>query len=283
MAKTKVKELKDSDSSLESKMDPKPEYDNPKIKGSDLLKGKVAIITGGDSGIGRAISVAFAREGANVVVVYHSSDEDAKLTKLLIEEKGQSCLLVKGDIGKEKDCASIVKKTIAQFKSIHILVNNAAEQHPQTDFVDITEDQLVQTFSTNVFGFFFMTKSALPHMKKGSVILNTTSVTAYRGSPGLIDYSATKGAIVSFTRALAANLAKDGIRVNMVAPGPIWTPLIPSTFPEKKVKDFGKDTPLGRPGQPHEVASCFVFLASEQAAYITGQCIHPNGGEIVNG
>lgn len=282
MSKEENQKLKDSDSSLESEMDPQPEYENTKISGSGILKDQVAIVTGGDSGIGRAISVAFAREGADLCIVYHSSDEDAKKTKKLVESKGRGCLLVKGDIGDSDFCKKVVKDTMDQYSRLDLLVNNAAEQHPQENFEDITEEQLTQTFRTNVFGFFLMTLAALPHMKKGSSVLNTASVTAYRGSGGLVDYAATKGAIVAFTRSLSENLVDRGIRVNMVAPGPIWTPLIPSTFPEEDVKTFGQDTPMGRPGQPYEVAECFVFLAGAQSSYITGQCIHPNGGEIVN-
>lgn len=277
------KELKDTDSSVEAKMEPKPEYEDLRIQVSGLLKGKVALVTGGDSGIGRAICVSFAKEGCDLAFVYHSSDEDAKKTKKLIEEKGQSCLMFKGDVGSSEFCQKVVEETMSEFSQIDILVNNAAEQHPQEKFEDITEEQLVQTFRTNVFGYFLMALAVVPHLNQGGSIINTTSVTTYKGSPGLIDYASTKGAVVGFTRSLAGNLVDRGIRVNMVAPGPIWTPLIPSTFSEEDVVDFGKDTPMGRPGQPYEVAACFVFLASEQSSYITGQCLHPNGGEIVNG
>ena len=267
----------------EDQMHPQPEYENENLKGSGRLKNKVAIITGGDSGIGRATAVSFAREGANLAIVYLEEEKDAQKTKELVDEKGQQCLLIKGDIGDESFCKSVVEQTLDKYDKLDILVNNAAEQHPKHDIEDITEEQLLKTFRTNIFAYFFMVKAALPHLKKGSSIINTASITAYRGSPGLIDYSSTKGAIVSFTRSLSGNLVEKGIRVNMVAPGPIWTPLIPATFPEDEVADFGSDTPMKRAGQPQEVASCFVFLASEESSYITGQCLHVNGGEIVNG
>ncbi len=269
----------------EHKMDPLPEYENPALKGSDRLKGKVALITGGDSGIGRATAVAFAREGADVAIVYLEEDKDAKDTESLVKEKGGQCLLLKGDVSKKSECQKAVSDTVEKFGKLDILVNNAAEQHPQDSIEDIDEEQLTRTFATNIFHMFFMTAAALPHLKKskGSTIINTTSVTAYRGSPSLLDYSATKGAIVSFTRSLSGNLAEEGIRVNAVAPGPIWTPLIPSTFPAEKVAKFGSDVPLGRAGQPWECAECYVFLASEAASFMTGQVLHPNGGELING
>lgn len=259
---------------------PKVEKDSP---GCGKLKDKVAIITGGDSGIGRAVAVAFAKEEADVAIVYLDEHKDANETKRLIEEKGRRCLLMAGDVGDEAFCQEIAKKTHEEFKHIDILVNNAAEQHDQEDFLKVTKEQMERTFRTNIFSMFYLTRAVLPHFKEGAAIINTTSVTAYRGSEHLIDYSATKGAILSFTRALSKNLAKKKIRVNAVAPGPIWTPLIPATFPKEKLESFGKNTPLGRPGQPEEVAPCYVFLASDDASYITGQVLHPNGGEIVNG
>jgi len=267
----------------EKKMTPKPEAETPHHIGTGKLDRKVAIITGGDSGIGRAVAIAFAKEGANVAIGYLNEHEDAEETKSLVEKEGAKCLLLPGDIGKESFCKRMVERTLKAFGRLDIVVNNAAEQHPQEGLEDITEKQLERTFRTNIFSFFFLTKAALPHLKKGSTIINTASVTAYRGSPKLLDYSATKGAIVAFTRALSHNLAERDIRVNGVAPGPIWTPLIPSTFPEKKIQEFGTNVPLGRVGEPSEVAPCFVFLASKDSSYMTGQMLHPNGGEVING
>jgi NAD(P)-dependent dehydrogenase (short-subunit alcohol dehydrogenase family) len=267
----------------EKKMTPKPEAETPHHVGTGKLADKVAIITGGDSGIGRAVAIAFAKEGAKVVVSYLNEHDDAKETKSLVEKEGAECLLIAGDIGKEAFCQKIVKKTLDEFGRVDVVVNNAAEQHPTEDFLKITEEQLVRTFRTNIFSFFFLTKAALPHLKKGSTIINTTSVTAYRGSEHLIDYASTKGAIVGFTRSLAKNLAEKEIRVNGVAPGPIWTPLIPSTFSEEEVEKFGQSVPMKRVGEPSEVAPCYVFLASEDSSYMTGQVLHPNGGEVVNG
>lgn len=269
-------------SGKESQMNPQPEYIRPGYKGSGKLKGKVALITGGDSGIGRATAVHFAREGADIVIVYHTQDDDAEETRQLVGAEGRKCLLIKGDVGSEKFCRDAVKKTVTKFGKLNVLVNNAAEQHPQKNITDITARQLEQTFKTNIFGYFFMTKAATTMLESGSTIINTTSVTAYRGSGHLLDYSSTKGAIVAFTRSLAEQLAEKGIRVNGVAPGPIWTPLIPSTFPPEKVAKFGQNVLLKRPGQPSEVAPCFVFLASEDSSYMVGQILHPNGGEIVN-
>jgi len=266
----------------EKKMTPKPEAETPHHVGTGKLADKVAIITGGDSGIGRAVAIAFAKEGAKVVISYLNEHDDAKQTKCLVEKEGGECLLMAGDIGKEPFCKKIVDKTVAAFGRLDILVNNAAEQHPKENLEEISANQLERTFRTNIFSYFYLAKAALPHLKKGSAIINTTSVTAYRGSDHLLDYSATKGAIVAFTRSLSKNLAKKEIRVNGVAPGPIWTPLIPSTFSRKEVAEFGTDVPLGRPGEPSEVAPCFVFLASEDSSYMTGQVLHPNGGEIVN-
>jgi NAD(P)-dependent dehydrogenase (short-subunit alcohol dehydrogenase family) len=267
----------------EHKMTPRPVADDPKQIGSFKLLDKVAIITGGDSGIGRAVAIAFAKEGADIAIVYLNEHTDAEETKQIVEKIGRRCLTIAGDIGKEDFCQKAVRQTIEAFRSLDILVNNAAEQHPQDSLENISAEQLEKTFRTNIFSYFFMTKAALKYMKAGSSIINTTSVTAYRGSEHLLDYSSTKGAIVSFTRSLSKNLAPQKIRVNGVAPGPIWTPLIPSTFPEEHVKTFGSDVPLGRPGQPQEVAPSYVLLASEDSSYMTGQILHPNGGEIVNG
>jgi NAD(P)-dependent dehydrogenase (short-subunit alcohol dehydrogenase family) len=268
---------------LESEMNPKPVSEDPRLQGSGRLKGMVSVITGGDSGIGRAVALAFAREGAEVAIVYLNEQQDADETKRLVAEHGRECECIAGDIGNEEFCQLAIQKVVEKHGKVDILVNNAAEQTPQDSILKISAEQLERTFRTNVFSFFYLTKAALPHMKVGSTIINTTSVTAYRGSPGLLDYSSTKGAIVAFTRSLALSLADQGIRVNGVAPGPIWTPLIPSTFDEEKVANFGKDTPMQRAGQPEEVASCFVFLASPESSYISGQILHPNGGEIING
>lgn len=267
----------------EDLMNPKPSFDDQTYTGSGKLKNKVAIITGGDSGIGRAVAVFFAKEGANVVISYLDEQKDAEETKKHVEANGQKCLLISGDIGDESVCQQIVEKTINTFGQLDILVNNAAEQHPQKGLEDITSEQLERTFRTNIFSFFYLTKAALPHLKKGSAIVNTSSVTAYAGNEQLLDYSATKGAITTFTRSLALNLAGKGIRVNGVAPGPIWTPLIPSTFPADQVATFGANTPMKRPGQPEELAPAYVFLASDDSSYMSGQIIHVNGGKIVNG
>jgi NAD(P)-dependent dehydrogenase (short-subunit alcohol dehydrogenase family) len=267
----------------ESEMTPKPKSDDPDYKGSGKLKDKVALITGGDSGIGRAVAVAFAKEGANVSIVYLSEHEDAKETVQLVEKHGQKAVAIAGDIGKESFCQQAVQQTVDEFGKLDILINNAAEQHPQESIEDISEEQLEKTFRTNIFSMFFLTKAAMKYLKEGSAIVNTTSVTAYKGNPQLLDYSSTKGAIVAFTRALSQNLIEKGIRVNAVAPGPIWTPLIPATFPADKVATFGKQVPMQRPGQPEEVATSFVFLASDDGSYFSGQILHPNGGEVVNG
>ena len=269
---------------IEAEMTPRPQAEDPSQRGSGKLEGKVAIITGGDSGIGRAVAIAFAKEGADVSVLYLNEHQDAKETRRLVEEKkGRRCLLIAGDIGDEGFCRKAVERTVRELGRLDVVVNNAAEQHEQQSLEDISREQLERTFRTNIFGYFFLTKAALRHLGEGSAIVNTTSVTAYRGSGHLIDYASTKGAIVAFTRSLAENLAERKIRVNAVAPGPIWTPLIPASFPPDKVESFGKDVPLGRPGQPEEVAPCYVFLASDDASYMTGQVLHPNGGEIVNG
>jgi NAD(P)-dependent dehydrogenase (short-subunit alcohol dehydrogenase family) len=243
----------------------------------------VALITGGDSGIGRSVAIFYAREGADVAVVYLNEHQDAEETKRQVEEEGRRCLLVAGDIGGEDFCREAVELAVSELGRLDVLVNNAAEQHPQEGIEKISAEQLERTFRTNIFSFFYMTKAALKHLKGGGVIINTTSVTAYRGSPKLLDYSATKGAIVAFTRSLSQSLVDRGIRVNGVAPGPIWTPLIPSTFDEEKVATFGSDTPMMRPGQPEEVAPCYVFLAADDSSYMTGQILHPNGGEVING
>lgn len=268
---------------LESKMDPQPDYVPPEYSKQEKLKDKVAIITGGDSGIGRAVAVAFAREGCKICVVYYNEHKDARETKRLIEKENSECLLIAGDISSEKMCKDVVVKVNKYFGRIDILVNNAAVQFPQKSITDITAKQLLRTFSTNLFSQIYLVKHSLKYLKKGSSVINTTSVTAYRGSPELLDYSASKGAIVSFTRSLSASLVSKGIRVNAVAPGPVWTPLIPATFPPKKVAEFGSDSPMGRAGEPAEITTCFLFLASEDSSYITGQVLHPNGGEIING
>jgi NAD(P)-dependent dehydrogenase (short-subunit alcohol dehydrogenase family) len=267
----------------ESEMTPQPEFDGSQEQGSDKLKNKVALITGGDSGIGRAVAIAYAREGADVSIVYLNEHEDAQKTKEMIEQMGQDCLTIAGDIGDEQFCREVVQKTVDELGHLDILVNNAAEQHPQDSIEKISAEQLERTFRTNIFSMFYLTKAALPHLKEGSAIINTTSVTAYHGSPQLLDYSSTKGAIVAFTRSLSQALIEKGIRVNGVAPGPIWTPLIPSTFPEEKVASFGKQTPMQRAGQPEEVAPSYVFLASDDSSYFAGQILHPNGGMVVNG
>jgi NAD(P)-dependent dehydrogenase (short-subunit alcohol dehydrogenase family) len=256
-----------------------PDYYRPAGK----LAGRVAMITGGDSGIGRSVAVLFALEGADVAVVYLNEHQDARETKRLVEEQGRGCLLIAGDIAKEAFCKRAIEQTVKRFRRLDIVVNNAAEQHPQKSISGITDAQLRNTFGTNIFAMFYLVKAALPHLKVDASIINTTSVTAYRGSPMLLDYSATKGAIVTFTRSLAMQLVEKKIRVNAVAPGPIWTPLIPSTFGGDKVATFGSDVPMARAGEPAEVATAYVFLASSDSSYITGQVLHPNGGEIING
>jgi NAD(P)-dependent dehydrogenase (short-subunit alcohol dehydrogenase family) len=268
---------------IEFKMKPRPQAEAPAYQGSGKLRDRVALITGGDSGIGRAVAIAFAKEGAHVVIVYLNEHEDAQQTRQQVAAERRECLLISGDVGRPAFCQRAMAKTLSTFGRLDILVNNAAEQHPQARLESITPQQLERTFRTNIFAYFYLTQAALKHLKRGSAIINTTSVTAYRGSANLIDYSATKGAIVAFTRSLSAALTEKGIRVNAVAPGPIWTPLIPSSFPRQKVATFGSDVPMGRAGQPEEVAPSYVFLASEDSSYFTGQVLHPNGGEVVNG
>ncbi len=264
----------------QDKMRPKPVEIRSNYKGSDKLKDKVALITGGDSGIGRSVAIHFAREGADVAIVYLSETKDAKETAQKIQEEGRKAILMEGDVGSEGFCREAVERVIEEL--LDILVNNAAEQQPQESIDDISAEQLDKVFHTNVFSMFYLVKAALAHLKKGACILNTTSITSYRGSEELLDYSATKGAVTAFTRSLSQALIDKKIRVNGVAPGPIWTPLIPSTFPPDEVAKFGADTPMGRAGEPAEVAPCYVFLASDDASYITGQVLHPNGGTVIN-
>jgi NAD(P)-dependent dehydrogenase (short-subunit alcohol dehydrogenase family) len=264
-------------------MVPRPQSERVDEPGSDRLKGKVALITGGDSGIGRAVAIAFAREGADLAIAFLEETDDAQATAARVKELGRRCLLLPGDVSRSAVCERHVKHVLKEFGRLDVLVNNAAEQHPQESLVDIDDAQLERTFATNIFAYFRLTRSALPHLEPGATIINTTSVTAYRGSAKLLDYSSTKGAIVAFTRSLALSLAKKGIRVNGVAPGPVWTPLIPSTFSPKEVEQFGSDVPLARAGEPAEIASAYVFLASVDSSYMTGQVLHPNGGEIING
>ena len=268
---------------IEHTMTPRPVAEDPGYRASGKLRNKVALITGGDSGIGRAVAIAFAKEGADVAIVYKNEHVDAKETQRQVEEEGRKCVIISGDVGDARFCKRAVGSAVKKLGRMDIVVNNAGEQHPQDSITDITPKQLERTFRTNIFSYFYMTQAAMPHLEKGSAIINTASVTAYRGSPTLVDYSATKGAIVGFTRALSNALAEKGIRVNGVAPGPIWTPLIPSTFPEEKVATFGSDTPMQRAGEPEEVAPSYVFLASDDSSYISGQMLHPNGGEVVNG
>jgi NAD(P)-dependent dehydrogenase (short-subunit alcohol dehydrogenase family) len=265
----------------EYEMNPQPKSQAREYKASDKLKGKIAILTGGDSGIGRAAAIAFAKEGANCVIVYLNEHKDAEETKKLIEKAGRKAITFAGDVGDSSFCKDVVKQTIKEFGRIDILINNAAEQHRRQKLSDITDESLLRTFKTNIFAHFYMCRESVAHMPKGSAIINTTSITAYQGHPVLIDYATTKGAIVSFTRSLAAALGPD-IRVNAVAPGPIWTPLIPATFEAEDVETFGKNTIMGRPGEPDELAPSYVFLASEDSSYMTGQVLHPNGGRIVN-
>jgi NAD(P)-dependent dehydrogenase (short-subunit alcohol dehydrogenase family) len=270
-------------SDREAELDRAPKW-QPRYPGSGRLEGKVAIVTGGDSGIGRAVCALFAREGADVAIVYLSNKQDADATVKIVEGEGRRAIAIKADVGKEKSGEKIVAQTVAKLGRLDILVNNAGEQHPADDIRDISPDQLQRTFATNIFGMFYLVQAALPHLGKGAAIVNCTSVTMYQGSGGLLDYSATKGAITAFTRSLSENLVGKGIRVNAVAPGPIWTPLNPrGGAPADKVATFGEDTPMKRPGEPNEVAPCFLFLACDDSSYMSGQVLHPNGGMIVNG
>jgi NAD(P)-dependent dehydrogenase (short-subunit alcohol dehydrogenase family) len=267
----------------ESQLEPKPDW-QPRYPGSGRLAGKVAIVTGADSGIGRAVAVLFAREGADIANIYLSEHDDAAETARAVRAEGRRCINIPGDVGDKAFCDAAVAQVMGELGRLDILVNNAGEQHPDENITDITEEQLRRTFQTNIFGMFFLTQAARPHLKEGASIINCTSVTMYKGAPELLDYSSTKGAITAFTRSLSQNLVKDGIRVNAVAPGPIWTPLNPfGGQPPENIPTFGKDTPMGRAGQPNEVAPSFLFLACEDASYMTGQVLHPNGGTIVNG
>jgi len=268
---------------LESDMNPEPLYDDPNYKGSNKLKDKVVILTGGDSGIGRGVAVAFAKEGAKLVLVYLDEHEDARKTKAVVESYGSDCLLISGDVGDEDFCFETVKRTIDTFSQLDCLINNAAEQHYQDNIEMISFKQIERTFKTNIYSAFHFVKASIPHLTPGSTIINTASIVAYEGNKVLIDYSATKGALVTLTRSLSENLVSKGIRVNAVAPGPIWTPLIPASFPANQVGNFGTSSPMGRPGQPAELAPAYVYLASDDSSYVSGQVIHINGGTIVNG
>lgn len=281
--KTMPAQKQDKQPGFESIMNPRPIFDDPAYKASDKLKGKVAIITGGDSGIGKAVAIAYAKEGADIAIIYLDEHEDANETKKIIDGIGRKCLVLPGDIGDEALCKGAVEKIVEQLGRVDILVNNSAEQHPQNSIEDITKEQLEKTFKTNIFSMFYLTKAVMPYLIEGSSIINTASITAYKGSETLIDYSATKGAVVAFTRSLSQSLVKRHIRVNAVAPGPIWTPLIPSSFNQDEVAKFGTDVPMGRAGQPVELAESYVFLASCGSSYMTGQVVHVNGGVIVNG
>jgi len=266
----------------ESELEPKPDW-RPRYPGSGRLKDKVALITGGDSGIGRAVAALFAREGADIAILYLCEHDDAEFTKGIVEKEGRKAITIAGDIGDKDFCERAVRQTVEQLGRLDVLINNAGEQHPDKDIREITDEQLRRTFQTNIFSMFYLAQAAVPHLKEGSTIINCTSETMYSGSPDLLDYSATKGAITAFTRSLAKNLVKKGIRVNAVAPGPIWTPLNPfGGQPPEDVPEFGKDTPMGRPGQPNEVAPSFLFLACEDASYMTGQVLHPDGGDTTS-
>ena len=267
----------------EAEMEPRPQSAMERYDAGGKLNGKVALVTGGDSGIGRAVAVAFAKEGADVAISYLDEHEDAQETMRLVQAEGRSVMAIAGDLGDSAHCADLIVQVVERFETLDILVNNAAEQTLQPDFERITDAQIEKTFRTNIFSQFFLTRAALPHLKQGAAIINTTSVTAYKGSPAQIDYAATKGAIVAFTYSLSQLLVERGIRVNAVAPGPIWTPLIPASYPPEKVAEHGKSVPMGRAGQPDEVAPCYVFLASSDASYMTGQVLHPNGGTVING
>jgi NAD(P)-dependent dehydrogenase (short-subunit alcohol dehydrogenase family) len=274
------KQYQHSDS--QGEMSQQPQTESRRYQGSGKLRGKVALITGADSGIGQAVAILFAKEGADIAIVYLNEHQDAEHTKRKVQQEGRRCLTISGDVGDEAFCQQAVTQVVEEFGRLDILVNNAAEQHTQPSIEEITAEQLERTFRTNIFSMFFLTKAALKHLHAGSTIVNTTSVAAYKGNPILLDYASTKGAIVSFTRSLSQALVQQGIRVNAVAPGPIWTPLIPATMPEEQVKQFGQETPMQRAGQPEEVATSYVFLASDDSSYITGQVLHVNGGTIVN-
>jgi NAD(P)-dependent dehydrogenase (short-subunit alcohol dehydrogenase family) len=280
---TKRAQKQNKQPGIEAKMNPAPEYIKDTYKPAEKLLNKIALITGGDSGIGRAVSIPFAEEGADIAIVYLDEDVDAQQTKNLVEAAGRRCLLIKGDVKNADFCKNAVEKTVKEYGQLNILVNNAGMQFPEKDVRNITEEQLNVTFRTNIFAYFYFAEAAVGYMKAGDCIINTTSVTAYRSSPSLIDYSSTKGAITTFTRSLATNLADKKIRVNAVAPGPVWTPLIVSTFDKEKIQKFGSETAMKRAGQPSELGPAYVFLASDDASFITGQVIHVNGGEVVNG
>lgn len=271
----------DQQPGLEYLMNPRPISENPNYKGSGKLHGKVAIITGGDSGIGRAVAYAFAKEGADIAIAYLYEEQDAEETRARVEEFGRRCLAIPADLRFKENCQKVINQAVQTFGKLDILVNNCAVQYPQDRLTDISEQQLIHTFATNIFSYFFMTQAAMPHLKEGSSIINTTSITAYRGEKTLIDYSATKGAIVSFTRSFSQSIVDQGIRVNAVAPGPIWTPLIPSSFSAERVTTFGTDTPMKRAGQPFELAPAYVYLASDDSKYVTGQTLHVNGGDFI--
>lgn len=283
MAERNPPQHQDRQPGLEGAMHPRPEAEMRHWRPAGKLAGRAAIVSGGDSGIGRAVAIGFAKEGADVAVVYLDEHDDAAETRRHVEAAGRRCLLLAGDLGDEDFCRRVVAEAVTAFGRLDVVVNNAGEQHPRESLADISAAQLERTFRTNIFSMFFLTKAALAHLGPGAAIVNTTSVTAYRGNPSLLDYSATKGAVTAFTRSLAINLAPKGVRVNGVAPGPIWTPLIPSTFSAEHVEKFGSGQPLGRVGQPDEVAACYIFLASDDASYLSGQVLHPNGGEVVNG
>jgi NAD(P)-dependent dehydrogenase (short-subunit alcohol dehydrogenase family) len=276
-------QTQDRQPGVEHEMQPAPRFDDAERIGSGRLADRVAIVTGGDSGIGRAVALAFAKEGADVAIVHLEEDEDAEATREAVEDTGRRCLVLRGDVGDPEFCREVVDRTVRELGRLDVVVNNAGEQHPQDSIEGISPAQLERTFRTNIFAMFYLTSAAMKHLGEGAAIINTTSVTAYRGSPTLLDYAATKGAIVAFTRSLATSLAEKKIRVNAVAPGPVWTPLIPATFPAKKVATFGSDVPLRRAGEPAEIAPSYVFLASSDSSYMTGQVLHPNGGEIING